>query len=119
LVGRWGEGMTAKCKTGLCIPDASGADPGSTHSQLMKDHRRPGRPEGASIHSLNDEDDTQPTGELPQYRDRDEARKPPPAAEESPPMGEGPQAGPPSMPYQNTGEGPATDDGGGEHDRKD
>lgn len=107
--------MTAKLKTGLHIADARGADEDSTHSQLMKDHRRPGRSEGASIHSLNAGDDnTQAAGELPQYRDRDEARKPPPAAEDSPPMGEKPHVGPPSMDYQNTGEGPATDDGGGQ-----
>lgn len=112
--------MTAKTKTGLHIADASGADEGSTHSQLMKNHRRPGRPEGASIHSMNAGDDnSQAAGELPQYRDRDEANKPPPAAEESPPKGEGPHAGPPGMEYEKSGEGPATDDEGGEHDRKD
>lgn len=112
--------MTAKTKTGLHIADASGADDGSPHSQLMKDHRRPGRAEGASIHSMNVVDDNvNAAGELPQYRDRDEAHKPPPAADESPRMGEGPHAGPPGMEYQNPGEGPATDDGGGEHDRKD
>lgn len=48
--------MTAKLRTGLNIADASGADDGSTHSQLMKDHRRPGRPEGASIHSFDPRD---------------------------------------------------------------
>jgi hypothetical protein len=103
--------VTAKLKTGLNIADASGADPDSTHSQLMKDHRRPGRPEGASIHSMNEDDDnTQEAGELPQYRDRDEARKPPPAAEKPPPMGEGPYTSPSSgMDYQNPGEGPRTD----------
>lgn len=112
--------MTAKLKTGLHIADASGADEGSSHSQLMKDHRRPGRAEGASIHSMNaDDNNVGAAGELPQWSNRAEANKPPPAAEESPPKGEGPHAVPPGMEYEKSGEGPAIDDEGAENDRKD
>jgi hypothetical protein len=105
--------MTAKLKHGYYGGEPTrGADEGSTQEQLLKDHRRPGRPEGAPL-SMNETDDNEEAaGELPQHRNRDDAQYPQPI--ETPPKGEGPSAGPPSMDYQNTGEGPATDDGGGQ-----
>lgn len=74
----------------------------------MSAHRRDTR---AATQAMNEADDNGlPAGELPQYRNRDEVNKPPPAADKSPPMGEGPHTSPDSgMPYQNPGEGPSTD----------
>lgn len=71
-----------------------------------------GRAVRAQVRSLNETDDNvEPAGELPQYRHRDEAAKPPPAAEGSPPMGEKPYVGPPNnVDDQNPGEGPRTDE---------
>lgn len=65
-------------------------------------HRRPG------VRSLNEgaEEDEQ-AGEHPQHR----AKEALPEVPGTPPQGEGPSAYPASgMPYQNPGEGPATDD---------
>lgn len=71
-----------------------------------------GRAARAAVRALNEGDDNvEPAGELPQHRTRDELKLPPPAAEGSPDMGEGPYTAPRSgMDYQNPGEGPRTDE---------
>lgn len=102
--------MTAKTRTGF-VGDSSarGADPGTSHEQLIKDHRLPGRPEGASIHSFDeDPEEQEQAGEARQHRARDDQI---PVVEPDPPKGEGPSVEPASgRDYQNPGQGPATDD---------
>ena len=47
--------MTAKLRTGVHGGmKAHGSDEGSKHERLMRDHRRPGRREGESLHSKNE-----------------------------------------------------------------
>lgn len=73
----------------------------------MNAHRRDSREARAAVHSFEEAGEPQESaGEQPQHRDREEL----PKADETPPMGEGPNTSPSSgMPYQNPGEGPSTD----------
>lgn len=90
--------MTAKTRTGLNIADATGADDDAAHSQLMRDHRRPGRAEGASIHSMNppsDDEDPEPADAgIPETLEHPPQQGSPPwvgkPAPTAPPTGEGP-----------------------------
>jgi len=95
--------MTAKLKTGLHIADASGADPDATHSQLMKDHRRPGRAEGASIHSFDAQDPDDRTSDDAGIADIHGGYPPGP---ETPPKGEGPMLPDTEVEKPKTGAGP-------------
>lgn len=98
--------MTAKLRTGLNIADAKGADPDSTHSQLMKDHRRPGRPEGASIHSFDAQDPDSRTSDDAGIADIHQGFPPGP---ETPPKGEGPQLPDTEVENPKPGDGPSQD----------
>lgn len=96
--------MTAKLRTGLHIPDATGADEDSTHSQLMKDHRRPGRPEGASIHSMGDSRDDAANADADMPMPHGDA--------EFPEKGERQSDIPGEAEHLSQGEGPELDDEG-------
>ncbi len=95
--------MTAKLKHGYYGGEPTrGADEGSTQEQLLKDHRRPGRAEGASIHRAGPSDADGGNAE---------AGMPDVGSMPTPPKGEGPhidhdiEAKEPT-----TGEGPDTDE---------
>jgi hypothetical protein len=96
--------MTAKTRTGLNIADATGADEDSTHSQLMKDHRRPGRAEGASIHSMGDTRDDAGNADADMPIHNEDA--------ESPSKGERESDIPDESEHLPQGEGPDIDDEG-------
>ncbi len=98
--------MTAKTRTGLNIADARGADAGSRHSQLMKDHRRPGRREGASVHSFDAQDPDSRTSDDAGIADIHQGYAPGP---ETPPKGEGPELPDTAVEKPRTGDGPEED----------
>lgn len=108
--------MTAKTRTGFRGDDsARGADPGTAHEQLIRDHRRPGRAEGASIHSF----DSQP----PDDRTSDDAgiadiHQGMPAGIADAPKGEGPDVGDTHVEQPPKGEGPGEEDHHGDDDEE-
>lgn len=93
--------MTAKTKHGhKAHGPTRGADPGTPHERLNRQHARVGRAEGAASNAMNDAQ----AGSSGDGANMPEAPMAPPMGAGPPGMGGGPQG-------QSTGEGPDTEEG--------